>query len=141
MENYVYFRQASDGVNPGFKNCMEFPVLGVIFACREKGQKEEWSIVARQCGVVLPRVLLQKINYSIAKAEKQSEFGKDAPLRQLMPNTGEQGRQEALASAARDPGAEEARRDVNAQSSSGSYPSSAKASSSGDAQGSKKPRR
>ena len=26
-ENYVYFRPASDGVNPGFGNCLELPVL------------------------------------------------------------------------------------------------------------------
>ena len=137
MENDVYFRHASDGVSPGFKNCLELPVLGVIFAFREKGRKEEWSIVARQCGVYLPRMLIQKINYSISKAEAQSEFGKENPLRQLMPNLGEQRRKEAIASAARDPAAEEARRDVDAQRASGS----SKAASSGEAQRSKKPRR
>ena len=115
MENDVYFRHASDGVNRASRTAWN-SLLGVIFAFREKGRKEEWSIVARQCGVYLPRMLIQKINYSITKAGAQSEFGKENPLRQLMPNLGEQGRKEAIASAARDP----ARRDVDAQQACGS---------------------
>ena len=81
-----------------------------------------------------------KINYSIARAEKQSEFGKNNPLRLLMPNLGEQGRQ-AIASTAGDPSAEEARCNVEATRGSGSANPSAKASSSGDAQRSKKQKR
>ena len=40
-ENYVYFRPASDGVNPGFSNCLELPVLSVIFAFRERSRSDE----------------------------------------------------------------------------------------------------
>ena len=78
-ENYVYFRPASDGVSPGFGNGLELPVLSVIFAFRERSRSDEWSIAARQCGVILPKLLNDKVN-SIAKAEKEAEKGKVNPF-------------------------------------------------------------
>ena len=86
-ENYVYFRPASDGVNLGFSNCLELPVLS--FAFRGRSRSDEWAIAARQCGVILPKLLNDKANFSIAAAEKQAEKGRVNPFNILMPNLGE----------------------------------------------------
>ena len=115
-EIYVYFRPASDGVSP---NCLELPVLSIIFALREESGSDEWSIMARQCGVILPKLLNDKINYSIAAAEKQSERGKSTPFILLMPNLGEQSRKEAIASTAGDPAAERARQEFQPNKDAG----------------------
>ena len=143
-ENYVYFRAASDGVNPGFSNCLELPVLNIIFAFRERSRSDEWSIAARQCGVILPKLLNDKVNYSIAKAEKETEKGKVNPFNILMPNLGEKSRQEAIASTAGDPVAERVRQSVQAggdAASSSSANPSAKAPPSGETQRTKKQKR
>ena len=87
------------------------------------------SIAARQCGVIPPKLLNDKVNYSIAAAEKQAEKGRVNPFNILMPNLGEKSRQEAIASTAGDPVAERARQNVqagrDAGSSSSANPSSA----------------
>ena len=136
-ENYVYFRPASDGVNPGFSNCLELPVLNIIFAFRERSRSDE-------CGVILPKLLSDKVNYFIAKAEKEAEKGKVNPFNILMPNLGEKSRQEAIASTAGDPVAERARQSVQAgrdAASSSSANPSAKAPPFGETQRTKKQKR
>ena len=143
-ENYVYFRPASDGVNPGFSNCLELPVLSVIFAFRERSRSDEWSIAARQCGVILPKLVNDKVNYSIAAAEKQVEKGRVNPFNILMPNLGEKNRQEATASTAGDAVSDRARQDVQAGREAGSSSSdnpSSKAPPSGKTQRTKKQKR
>ena len=87
-------------------------------------------------------MLNDKVNYSIAKAEKEAEKGKVNPFNILM--LGEKSRQEAIASTVGDPVAERARQSVqagrDAASSSSANPSS-KAPPSGETQRTKKQKR
>ena len=102
------------------------------------------SIAARQCGVIPPKLLNDKVNYSIAAAEKQAEKGRVNPFNILMPNLGEKSRQEAIASTAGDPVAERARQNVQAGRDAGSSSSanpSFKAPPSAETQRTKKQKR
>ena len=98
----------------------------MIFAICENinNRNDEYSIAARQSRVVLPNLLVNKVTYSMAKAEQEAKRGKTHTILNLMPNLGETRRQEAISSTAHTSAAQNAQDDFQQITSEGSRPSS-----------------
>ena len=98
----------------------------MIFAICENinNRNDEYSIAARQSRVVLPNLLVNKVTYSMAKAEQEAKRGKTHTILNLMPNLGGTRRQEAISSTAHTSAAQNAQDDFQQITGEGSRPSS-----------------
>ena len=92
MTHYTYFQSGTTG----FEHIEIIPALDVYFAQGATKRNDELLLSAKQCGVVLPELLQNKIDYALSSAIGEAERGKMYELLHMAPNMERADRQQAL---------------------------------------------
>lgn len=92
MTHYTYFQTGLTGL----ENVKLIPALELYYAQRPGKRNEELLLSAQQCGIVLPEMLANKVDYTLSNAVGEAGRGMTYKLRHLAPNMSRAERQQAL---------------------------------------------
>ena len=92
MTHYTYFQTAIKGV----EHVKIIPAGDLYFAQKPGKRNEELLLSAQQCGIILPPILSNKVDYTMASAVVEAERGALYRIRNLAPNMSQSERQHAL---------------------------------------------
>ena len=105
MTHYTYFQ----GPLKGAEHIKVLPAVDIYFAQKPNKRNEELLLAAQQCGVVLPPILADKLDYTLTSAVAEAERGAFYRIRNLAPNMSQADRQYALDNIGDSKGAREGR--------------------------------
>ena len=108
MTHYSYFQGALQGA----EHIKIIPAVDLYFAQKPNKRNEELLLSAQQCGVILPSILANKVDYTLTSAVAEAERGALYRIRNLAPNMSQTDRQFALDNIGDTRGAREGREDA-----------------------------
>ena len=139
MTQYTYFQSNVTDV----EHIKVIPAVELYFAQKPGKRNEELLLAAQQCGIILPPILANKVDYTLSSAMAEAERGAFQRIRNLAPNMSQTERQQALDNIGDSQGARRGREDAAKAKAragpaqpkdSGPMPSSAPPAKSGPSQ-------
>ena len=92
MTHYTYFQSNITDVG----HVKVIPAVELYFAQKPGKRNEELLLSAQQCGIILPPILANKVDYTLTSAVAEAERGVFQRIRNLAPNMTQTERQQAL---------------------------------------------